>query len=79
MYPELTLPLLALTGAALGYVVLVVARQPVQLGDDHAALGSLGCGGGNGEPRAPEGRLAEGVGFEPTVRFHVHTLSQRAP
>ena len=30
MYPELTLPLVALTGAALGYVVLVVVRQPVQ-------------------------------------------------
>ncbi len=24
-------------------------------------------------------RLAEGVGFEPTVRFHAHTLSKRAP
>ncbi len=23
--------------------------------------------------------LAEGVGFEPTVRFHAHTLSKRAP
>ena len=23
--------------------------------------------------------LAEGVGFEPTVRFPVHTLSKRAP
>ena len=23
--------------------------------------------------------MAEGVGFEPTVRFHVHTLSKRAP
>ncbi len=23
--------------------------------------------------------VAEGVGFEPTVRFHVHTLSKRAP
>jgi hypothetical protein len=22
---------------------------------------------------------ADGVGFEPTVRFHVHTLSRRAP
>jgi len=30
MYPELTLPLVALTGAAVGYVVLVVVRQPVQ-------------------------------------------------
>ena len=30
VYPELTLPLVVLTGAALGYVVLVVARQPVQ-------------------------------------------------
>ena len=25
------------------------------------------------------GLLAEGVGFEPTVRFHAHTLSKRAP
>jgi hypothetical protein len=25
------------------------------------------------------GLLAERVGFEPTVRFHVHTLSKRAP
>jgi hypothetical protein len=24
-------------------------------------------------------QLAESVGFEPTVRFHVHTLSKRAP
>jgi|HubBroStandDraft_1064217.scaffolds.fasta_scaffold221509_2 hypothetical protein len=24
-------------------------------------------------------RMAEGVGFEPTVRFHAHTLSKRAP
>ena len=24
-------------------------------------------------------KLAERVGFEPTVRFHVHTLSKRAP
>ncbi len=23
--------------------------------------------------------VAEGVGFEPTVRFHAHTLSKRAP
>jgi hypothetical protein len=23
--------------------------------------------------------MAEGVGFEPTVRFHAHTLSKRAP
>ncbi len=23
--------------------------------------------------------LAEGVGFEPTVHFHAHTLSKRAP
>lgn len=23
--------------------------------------------------------LAEGVGFEPTLRFHVNTLSKRAP
>ena len=30
MYPELTVPLVVLTGAALGYVLLVVARQPVQ-------------------------------------------------
>ena len=30
VYPELTVPLVVLTGAALGYVVLVVARQPVQ-------------------------------------------------
>ena len=26
-----------------------------------------------------ERKLAEGVGFEPTVRFHAHTLSKRAP
>ena len=25
------------------------------------------------------GEVAEGVGFEPTVRFHAHTLSKRAP
>ncbi len=25
------------------------------------------------------GSLADRVGFEPTVRFHVHTLSKRAP
>ena len=24
-------------------------------------------------------QMAESVGFEPTVRFHVHTLSKRAP
>ena len=26
-----------------------------------------------------QGSLAEGVGFEPTVRFPAHTLSKRAP
>ncbi len=30
MYPELTLPLVVLAGVALGYVAMVVARQPVQ-------------------------------------------------
>jgi putative ABC transport system permease protein len=30
VYPELTVPLVILAGAALGYVALVVARQPVQ-------------------------------------------------
>jgi putative ABC transport system permease protein len=30
MYPELTLPLVVLTGLALGYVAAVVVRQPVQ-------------------------------------------------
>jgi hypothetical protein len=29
--------------------------------------------------RPARSRMAEGVGFEPTVRFPVHTLSKRAP
>src|ERR1044071_2590750 len=29
--------------------------------------------------RAPPSKMAEGVGFEPTLRFPVNTLSKRAP
>ena len=29
--------------------------------------------------RLDSGALAEGVGFEPTIRFPVYTLSKRAP
>ena len=39
-----------------------------------------GIGPGLGRSLADRvGALAEGVGFEPTVHFHAHTLSKRAP
>jgi hypothetical protein len=41
---------------------------------------SEGLGGySGGWRRVAKVPAAEGVGFEPTVRFHAHTLSKRAP
>src|SRR5947209_6369410 len=37
------------------------------------------CGMANPHDGGVDGRLAEGVGFEPTIRFPVYTLSKRAP
>lgn len=39
----------------------------------------VSCGGGRVGEWCGGVVAAEGVGFEPTVRLHAHTLSKRAP
>lgn len=61
-------------------------RHQADAAPRHSPLSANGVGERLGEDRQTglESRgnarvLAEGVGFEPTVRVNVHTLSKRAP
>jgi hypothetical protein len=68
---------------ALAQRVEVADRKVRIIGSKSNLLQTLTAAAGvrSATPRRSQfcSEVAEGVGFEPTVRFHVHTLSKRAP
>ncbi len=75
----------ATVDVSLGFGGITSGFEPQAGGDGNGAAMTRFVRGddrGVGSPgrlRPAKEALAEGVGFEPTVRFHAHTLSKRAP